>query len=80
MPNEHPTGLGTAGKKPPIPVTGTVVNLSELNRHANGPASKQVAQRETRSPTRRINQIVEDVLKVKNPKAPTATRAADGTF
>jgi hypothetical protein len=38
------------------------------------------AQRETRSPTRRINQIVEGVLKVKNPKAPAATRAADGTF
>jgi hypothetical protein len=38
MPNEHPTGLGTAGKKPPIPVRSTAVNLSELGRHAGVPA------------------------------------------
>jgi hypothetical protein len=35
MPHEYLTGLGIAGKKPSIPVGGTPVNLSELNRHAS---------------------------------------------
>jgi hypothetical protein len=30
--------------------------------------------------TRRVNQIVESVLKIKNPKPPAATRAVDGKF
>jgi membrane protein implicated in regulation of membrane protease activity len=30
--------------------------------------------------TRRVNQIVDSVLKIKNPKPPAATRAVDGKF
>jgi hypothetical protein len=54
-----------------------------LNRHANVLASKHLGgEGAARNPQPNApkNQIVEDVLKVKNPKAPAATRATDGTF
>jgi hypothetical protein len=75
VPHEDLTGLGIAGKKPPIPVGGTPVNLSKLNRHANGPASKYTGRVGTARNPPKWREGGDQ-----KSESTAVTRAFDGTF